>query len=426
MKRRLVAAATIVVAAAAMSAGCGSSGSKSSGKVTLKFSSTAWQAPTVAANKKIVADWNAAHPNIQIQYIPVAADSVHDKLVTQFASNSAPDIVHDEAADIAGFAKQGYVIDLSSQIPADLKSGIPQGIWDSVTMDGKIYGLPSLLQSYVVFANKSLLDKAGVTAPTTSSPWTWQQFQAAAKKTTSGGTYGVGWGLKSPVSAVISTALNFGGKFFYTTGGKTTVQFGTAEQAVPQAIHNMIFTDKSLAPQTVGMAGTDVLPGFFAGKYAMIVGGNYLAQQMVQQAPKGFQWVMLPLLKGDSQQQMADPQTYSVAAQSKHPKEAMEFLDYFLSAEHLAQLAQGDWLAPASNQAAQAVLAGTKNQNGWDVVVDSAKSLVASPTVQLSDYPKWKDEIAKPALQEYLAGKIDLAALGKRLTDGWQKISAGG
>ena len=48
-------------------------------------------------------------------------------------------------------------------------------------------------------------------------------------------------------------------------------------------------------------------------------------------------------------------------------------------------------------------------------MADSTKSLVASPTVQLADYPKWKDEIAKPALQEYLAGKIDLATLGKRL-----------
>jgi multiple sugar transport system substrate-binding protein len=428
MKRRFLAAASIVTVAAALTAGCGggSSSSKSSGKITLKFSSTAWQAPTVAANKKIVADWNAAHPNIQIQYIPVSADSVHDKLVTQFASNSAPDIIHDEAADIAGFAKQGYVIDLSSNLPADLKSGIPQGIWDSVTFGGKVYGVPSLLQSYVVFANKDKLAKAGVTLPTTSSPWTWQQFEAAAKKTTSGGTYGVGWGLKSPVSAIISTALNFGGKFFYTSGDKTTVQFGAGEQAVPVAIHNMISTDKSLAPQTVSMSGTDVLPGFFGGKYAMIVGGNYLAQQMVEQAPKNFQWVMLPLLKGDSQQQMADPQTYSIAAQSKHPKEAMQFIDYFLSAEHLAQLAQGDWLAPASTQASQKLLATAGNKDGWDIVADSTKNLVASPTVQLADYPKWKDEIAKPAFQEYLAGKIDLATLGKQLTDGWTKVQTSG
>jgi hypothetical protein len=44
----------------------------------------------------------------------------------------------------------------------------------------------------------------------------------------------------------------------------------------------MIFTDKSIAPTTVGMGGSDVLPGFFAGKYAMIVGGNYSSQQMVE------------------------------------------------------------------------------------------------------------------------------------------------
>ena len=78
----------------------------------------------------------------------------------------------------------------------------------------------------------------------------------------------------------------------------------------------MIYTDKSLSPATLGMSGSDGLPGFFAGKYAMVVGGNYASQQMVEQAPKDFEWAMLPMLKGDSQKQAADPQTLSIATQS--------------------------------------------------------------------------------------------------------------
>ena len=38
---------------------------------------------------------------------------MHDKLVTQFAGESAPDVIHDEAADIAGFGRQGYLADLT-------------------------------------------------------------------------------------------------------------------------------------------------------------------------------------------------------------------------------------------------------------------------------------------------------------------------
>src|SRR5262249_26932884 len=155
-----------------------------------------------------------------------------------------------------------------------------------------------------------------------------------------------------------------------------------------------------------------VLPGFLGGKYAMIIGGNYLTQQILQDASSGFQWTMLPLLKGDTQDQMADPQTYSIARQSQHPQQAMQFLDYFLSAEHLSQLAQGDWLAPSSTAAVQQLLADTKGQDGWDAVADSVKSLVNSPSSQLSDYPQWKTQIATPAFQAYLAGSISLDQLG--------------
>ena len=425
MKYRLPTAVAATALAATALAGCGSSSSGSTGstgKITLTFSSYAWQTATVAANKKIVASWNAAHPDIQVQYITVDADSVHDKLVTQFSSHTAPDIIHDEADDIAGFAQQGYLDKLDDLLPADLKSGIPQGVWDSATIDGSIYGIPSLLQSYVVFANTALLKQDGVTLPTTASPWTWQQFEAAAKQATKGGAYGVGWGLQQPVSTVISMALNYGGKFFYTSNGQTALQFGTAEQQVPETIHNMIFQDKSIAPSTVTEGGSDVLPGFLGGKYAMIVGGNYLTQQILQDKSAGFQWTMLPLLKGDSQDQMADPQTYSISRQSQHPQQAMQFLDYFLSAENLSQLAQGDWLAPSSTAAQTQLLADTKGQDGWSAVADSVKSLVNSPTSQLADCPQWKEQIATPAFQAYFAGSITLQQLGQKLTAGWSQV----
>ena len=104
-------ASVLVAAAAATSllAGCGSSSSghaTSGDKVTLKFQSLAFQKPTVAATKKIVADWNAAHPNIQVEYVQGSWDSVHDQLVTQFQGGTAPDIIHDESADITGFSNR--------------------------------------------------------------------------------------------------------------------------------------------------------------------------------------------------------------------------------------------------------------------------------------------------------------------------------
>jgi multiple sugar transport system substrate-binding protein len=424
---KLIAGAIALSIASLALAACSSSGDKSGseGNISLEFSSYAWQDPTVAATKQIVATWNSAHPNIQVKYVSVDPDSVHDKLVTQFAGNSAPDIIHDEAADISGFVDQGYLADMSKLLPADFKASIPQGIWDSVTFKGGIYGAPTLLQSYVVFANKTLLDKAGVAVPTADAPWTWDQFQAAAKKLTTGGTYGLGWGLKSPVATVLSMALNFNGTYVTGSGSSSKLQWGPGEQAVPQRISSMIFTDKSLAPASVGMSGSDVLPGFFAGKYAMIVGGNYASQQMSEQAPKDFGWVMLPMLKGDSQNQAADPQTLSIARQSKHPKEAAQFIAFYDNAENLAKLAQGDWLIPASTDAAKLVATQTQGKNGWDAMSTMGQYLTVAPFESATPYPQWKTQIATPALQQYFQGKLTLDQLGQKLSAGWDQVAAG-
>jgi multiple sugar transport system substrate-binding protein len=420
--RKFAAAAALAVATTALSA-CGSSDSgDANGTITLRFQSLAFQQPTVAASKKIVADWNAAHPKVQVQYIQGSWDSVHDQLVTQFQGGSAPDIIHDESADIAGFAKQGFLADLTPQITSDVKSSIPDGIWQTVSADGKIYAGPTLLQSYVVFVNTDLLQQAGVALP--SGPTlSWDAFQAMAKRlTTSSKQYGLGWGLKQPTAAVLSMGLNFDGKFFYSEGDKTTVKVDAGEQEVPRRIHDMIYTDKSIDPTSITQSGGDVLPGFYAGKYAMTVQGSYAAQQIVADAKPSFHWAVLPILAGTSAHQAANPQTLSVSAQSKHVTEAAQFVDFFLKADNLAAVAQGDWLIPTSSAAQSAVATQTGGKNGWTATLATGAQLTEAPFQQVDNYPKWKDQVATPTLQQYFANKIDLATLGSKLTDGWNQV----
>ena len=143
-------------------------------------------------------------------------------------------------------------------------------------------------------------------------------------------------------------ALNYGGQYFYLENGKWNFKHGAAEQAVVKNIHDMIHVDKSVDAAATGLSGSAVLPAFFGGKCAMTVQGNFQAQGMIQQGPRDFNWAMFPLLKGTSQNQVANPQTLSVSQQSKHKKEAMQFIEYFANASNLAKLAAGDWLIPAN------------------------------------------------------------------------------
>ncbi|MEV4563358.1 sugar ABC transporter substrate-binding protein [Nonomuraea sp. NPDC049419] len=424
-----ITSALAVAAVLTLAAACGGGGGESPAPgepVTIDFLSLAWQKESVAANKQLVDEWNKANPDIQVTYVQGSWDNVNDQLVTQFSGGTAPDVIHNDSPALSGFASDGYLMDLKDKLPAELKSDIPQSAWDTVTFDDGqggqgVYGVPFLQESQVIIANKKLLDAADVRVPTPDDPWTWDEFSAAAKKMTKGGTYGVAWPMKSPVNKTLNLALNFGGTFFQTTDGKTTVKVGPEEREVLQRIHDQLYKDKSADPAALGQGTADPLPAFYQGKFAMLPTGVYLRQQVAEQAPDDFEWVTLPAPKGTSASQGAVSQTLSIAQDSKHPDEAMKFIAFFLNGANQAKLAKGDWLLPTSQQAA-ADPAITTKENGWDVATASAKDLVVAPFLKVNGFDEWKTKVATPVLQEYFADKISLDDAAKRLVEDGNKV----
>jgi multiple sugar transport system substrate-binding protein len=429
-KRSAFAAGTLAVALVGSMSGCAFGGgggeggnADSDGPVTITFQSLAYQDSTVAATEEIVEAWNDENPDITVELTQGSWDNVHDQLVTQFQGGTAPDVIHDESSDILGFAEQGYLADIGDYFSDDVKSAVSDEVWETVTSeDGAIIAAPTLLQTYVVYANTDAFAAAGVEVPT-GDELTWDELAEISKSLTANGSYGVGWGLKQPTAAIMNTALGYGGDFFEGTGDEATIEVGDDELAVAEHIHSMAYDDASLDPVSLTQSGSDVLPGFLGGKYAMYIGGNFLAQQITESAPEGFNWTVLPPLAGDEGPvQAANPQTMSVAAESEHVEQAAAFIDYFMGAENQAKLAQGDWLIPSSSEARDALAEATADQTGWAELLKTGENLAGAPFQKATNYPQWKDQYATPSLQQYFANSISLDELKKQLTDGWTSV----
>jgi multiple sugar transport system substrate-binding protein len=420
--RKILAPCAALVLCAALAATAAQAGGRAE-SVRLTFATYVWQPTTVAATKSIVESWNDSHPAIQVTIQPVDVNSVHDKLLTNFVGGTAADVVHDEAADIAGFTQQGYLANLTPLVSKRFKASIPQTLWDTVNFGGKrITGVPILMQTYNVFANMDIFKQAGIKAPTAKNPWTWTQFRSVAKRLTNSSRFGVCWGLRSPTATIQTMALNFGGQYFYLEGGKWDFRHGPAEQAVVKNMHDMIHVDKSVDAAATGLSGSAVLPAFFGGKCAMTVQGNFQAQGMITQGPRDFNWAMFPLLKGASQNQVANPQTLSISQQSEHKREAMQFIEYFANASNLAKLAAGDWLIPSNPAAGKLILKSTKRTGSWRVATSSVVHFRKGNWVSLAAYARWKAEVATPQFVRYLKNEISLEELGKVLSDGWTRV----
>jgi multiple sugar transport system substrate-binding protein len=420
--KRIFGLCTALALCAALAASAAQAAKTKQNVTNLTFATYVWQPTTVKAVNAIVEAWNKSHPAIQVQVVSVDVNSVHDKLLTSFVGNTAADIVHDEAADIAGFTQQGYLANLRPLLPKDLKNAIPKSVWDTVNFGGKITGAPIMLQTYNVFANMDQLKAAGIKAPTVAKPWTWDRFRAVAKQLTKDGNYGVCWGLRSPTATIQTLSLNWGGQWNYLEKGRWVVKVGAGEQAILKVMHDMTYVDKTLDPAGIGLSGSAVLPAFFGGKCAMTVQGNYQVQGMIEQAPKGFNWAMFPPLKGKTQQQAANPQTLSISTQSQHKAEAMQFITYALNSSNMAKLAAGDWLIPASPNAAKLVVKSTKHYGSWRNAVSAVPFFVKANWVLLTPYARWKAEVATPAFRSYLGNQMSLEELTKQLVDGWVSI----
>ena len=389
----------------------------------LRFVSLAWQEQALAANKAIVAAWNAAHPETPVEYVQGTWNSIHDYLITGFETGEVPDVFHYESSIIIDFAIRGYLADLAPMLTSEMKQDILEVAWASVTRpNGQIIGIPFLIESTVVLYNRDLLAQAHLMPPSFDQPWTWEDLRAAArqltKDTNNDGVidqWGAAFGLRNSANLVMNLSISFGGSFFQQEAGKYVVSVGDPERELLTTLMNMLYEDHSTSPASIGQTGASMIPGFFSGKYAMLVGiGAWARQQLAANAPAGFHWGVIPPLKAVTQNTGISTQTLSIPRQSQRQAEAMAFINFMLSAANMAELARSDWMIPAR----RSCLAMPEFQtagDGWDVVSASAKFLATGSWLGVPGYVEWKNRVANPLLQELFANRLSVEEAAKRI-----------
>ena len=389
----------------------------------ITFVSPAFIPGTVAAIKEAITDWNKANPNTPVKLIPGDWDNLGDQLTTQFASRTAPDVIMYESIGIRDYAKRGYLADLTS-LMRPIQKLIPEGEWKAASYGGRLVGVPFLDQTYVVFANVDMFKKAGVAIPTNSGGLTWDEFAALAKKLTTPTSYGLTYGLLKPASSFMILSSNFGAQWFrgYTTN-RASVRVTQAELEVPLRVYDMVYKDKSIDPANLTISAGPSLAPFIAGKTAMLLMGSYAASDLdVAAKEKGFNWTVLPLLKGTTQAQGANPQTFSINALSTKKADAARFIQFMMQGKYLSKIALGDGLVPLTSDALKSGIEAKKDSPGWSQIFADGGNFTLAPFAFVPEYAKWKSSVLQPGLQQFIQNKISKDELVKRLQDGWTNL----
>lgn len=117
-------------------------------------------------------------------------DDLHSKLQSAFVANEEPDVTVMEIASIKPFADGGMIQSLDGLIPEeDVKDFYP-GLMENCYVDGKLYGVPYLRSTPVLYYNKTLFEKAGLNPE--EGPKNWEELVSFSKQLASAGVNGLG------------------------------------------------------------------------------------------------------------------------------------------------------------------------------------------------------------------------------------------
>jgi len=150
-------------------AGCGGSGSPTSqnGQQVVHLTYALWDANQQPTYQKSIDQFEQLHPNIKVTIEQNPWTQYWQKLDTEFAGNSAPDVFWDHVAYFPQLVQEGALMNLTpliQQDKLDLSVYYPQ-LLKPYQYQGNYYGLPKDWDTITLFYNKNIFQQMGLAAP---------------------------------------------------------------------------------------------------------------------------------------------------------------------------------------------------------------------------------------------------------------------
>jgi multiple sugar transport system substrate-binding protein len=363
-----------------------------------------------------IAAFEAAHPDIKIEYETQAFGDYFTKLQTVIAAGQAPDAFELNYENFVSFASKGALADLNPLIAAD--TGFSTGIYNPTALaafaqDDKQYGLVESFSNVVLFYNKDLFDKAGVAYPT--ADWTWTEELDAAQKLTDSAN-GV-WGDFAPIQfwEFYKTIAQNGGSMFNADKTEVTLDSPANVETLQWMVDKV--ATYHVTPTDAEMAGQGDGDLFKAGKIAMLRTGIWMFGDFSANAPFNWDIALEPGKTNKAHHFFANG--VAVSATSANQQAAYEWLKFLTSSKEAVDIRiKAGWELPAVSDPAyvQGYLDQPKPESR-EVVFQALDTAVTPPVIdnwnQLTDIVGKELEAAKLGQKTPQQALTDAAAAVK-------------
>ncbi len=125
----------------------------------------------------IIEEFEKANPGVKVDMQQLTWQNGFEKIVAAVSSGTQPDLCELGSTWVPRFAADGVLSDLTSDV-ADLRDDLL--FWESCTLEEKVYGIPWVAGTRVLFYNKELFRRAGLDPE--APPETWSELTECVRR----------------------------------------------------------------------------------------------------------------------------------------------------------------------------------------------------------------------------------------------------
>lgn len=291
------------------------------------------------ATLKALETFNAMYSNITVSTEYQGYDGYHDKMFTQLAGGTAPDLFQYNPENMPEVVGAGKLLALNEYVEKgllDLSNVSPTSLMDT-TIDGKLYGIPMSTQTICIIYNKTLFEKAGVPCP--KDDWTWEDYDAIIHELHEKLPEGVYPSTDLRTADICTLAMvHQNGGAYLTPEGKVNLM---EAMKLPLEKFQGYMNDKLVPPVEESVATTgDTI--FMEGRAAIHATFNAMATSLQAGSTTQDQYVLTSIPSANTGDRLGmyvkGEVAFCISADSKNKDAAVALLNEFINNEEMGKI----------------------------------------------------------------------------------------
>ncbi|MEU0739767.1 sugar ABC transporter substrate-binding protein [Streptomyces sp. NPDC006134] len=361
--------------------------------------------------KEIIADFEKANPDIDVEYVGIASTEYQSKVDTAIQGGGLPDVGGVGAAMLAGFAAQDALEPLDFRVTGSSLNGkLNEDMLESMKAagggDGKLYSVPTSANNGVLYYRTDLFEKAGLDAPAT-----WDTFFEAAQKLTDKGKNQFGYTIRGGAGSIAQALDAMYGQsgitsFWDANEEKTTVN----DPRNVEALEKYAGLYKKVTPAAdLNNDFTKMVAQWDSGQIGMLNHnlGSYQDHVKALGTDK-FRGIPQPTGPGGKRVQVSNPvDGLGLFKSSKNKEAAWKFIEFAAGHEENSKFNESAGQVPANTEAAKDawVSKAEPTKLAADALSDGSTTIVQLP-YYLPDWNTISKAENEPNFQKVLLGKM--------------------